>query len=65
MADFTDWQPVPLRAAGDDLWELSVALAPGSYRFNVRTDGGAWVVPPGVTALADDFGGIVALLVVR
>jgi hypothetical protein len=65
MGDFTDWQPTPLQSAGDDVWELRVALPPGSYRFNVRTDGGGWVVPPGVTALADDFGGIVALLVVR
>jgi len=65
MGDFTDWQPVALHAVGDDLWELTLALPPGSYRFNVRTDGGAWVVPPGVTPFADDFGGLVALLVVR
>jgi hypothetical protein len=65
MGDFTDWQPVPLQSLGDDLWELTLALPPGSYRFNVRADGGPWVVPPGITPFADDFGGIVALLVVR
>jgi hypothetical protein len=65
MGDFTDWQQVPLTRVGDDLWELAVPLAPGAYRFNVRADGGTWVVPPGATAYADDFGGIVAVIVVR
>jgi hypothetical protein len=65
MSDFTDWQAVPLARAEGDLWELTLPLAPGTYRFNVRADGGTWVVPPGVTAFADDFGGIVAMLVVK
>ncbi len=65
MSDFTDWHEVPLTRADGDVWELTVPLAPGTYRFNVRADGGAWVVPPGVTAFADDFGGIVAMLVVK
>jgi len=65
MGDFTDWRPVPLTRTGDDVWEIALPLAPGTYRFNVRADGGPWVVPPGVTAYADDFGGIVAVVVVR
>jgi hypothetical protein len=31
----------------------------------VRTDAGAWVVPPGLTAVADEFGGSVGILVVQ
>jgi len=65
MGDFTDWTEVALAPAGGDVWELTLPLAPGSYRFNVRADGGAWVVPTGVTAFADDFGGIVAVVVVK
>jgi hypothetical protein len=44
---------------------VTLALAPGTYRFNIRVDGGAWVVPVGVTRLADEFGGTVGLLTVR
>jgi hypothetical protein len=33
--------------------------------MNVRVDGGAWGVPPGLTAVKDEFGGLVALLVVQ
>jgi hypothetical protein len=65
MGDFTDWEPVALTQVEDGVWELARPIAPGTYHLNVRADGGAWVVPPGVTAYADDFGGIVALVVVR
>jgi hypothetical protein len=64
MGDFTDWEPVPLSRASDGMWERAFALAPGTYRFNVRRDGGPWEVPTGVTALPDDLGGEAGLLVV-
>lgn len=75
MADFTEWVPVPLtrlpaasgsreRAAGD-LWGITVVLTPGVHRINVRVDGGEWVAPPGLSAVRDEFGGVVGLLVVR
>ena len=64
MGDFTDWEPVALARAADGMWERRFSLAPGTYRFNVRRDGGAWEVPSGVTALPDDLGGEAGLLVV-
>jgi hypothetical protein len=64
MGDFTDWEPVALVRSPDGMWERAFALTPGTYRFNVRRDGGAWEVPTGVTALPDDLGGEAGLLVV-
>lgn len=64
MGDFTNWQAVPLVAAGAARFEFAVRLAPGLYRFNVRVDGGAWGVPGGVDVAADEFGGSVGVLVV-
>jgi hypothetical protein len=65
MADFTDWLPVPLERVGNDSWRLATVIAPGVHRVNLRVDGGPWVVPPGLNAVRDDFGGEVGLLVVR
>jgi len=63
--DFSDWEPVPLAPGEGATWMVTLPLAPGTYRFNIRIDGGAWVVPIGVTRLADEFGGTVGLLTVR
>ena len=62
--DFTDWEPVTLTVDGMGGWSASVPLAPGTYRFNLRLDGGAWTVPYGVTRIKDEFGGEVGVLVV-
>jgi hypothetical protein len=62
MGDFTEWRPVALEGTGGDTWAVTLALSPGTYRVNLRVDGGPWGVPPGVTALADDFGGTVGVL---
>jgi hypothetical protein len=62
--DFTNWDPVALIADGRGGWSVSAPLSPGTYRFNIRLDGGAWVVPAGVTRIKDEFGGDVGLLVV-
>lgn len=62
--DFTDWDPVTLTADGTGGWSVTVPLAPGTYRFNIRIDGGEWMVPAGVTRVKDDFGGDVGVLVV-
>jgi hypothetical protein len=39
-----------------------LGLSRGTYRFNIRIDGGNWIVPAGVSRLADEFGGDVGLL---
>jgi len=62
MGDFTDWRPVVLTASGDGTWEVTLPIAPGIHRVNVRVNGGAWSVPPGLTVATDDFGGEVGLL---
>jgi hypothetical protein len=64
-ADFTDWQPLPLRRAGEGTWEITVRIDSGVHRVNVRLDGGPWIVPKGLRVEADDYGGSVGVLVVR
>ena len=62
--DWNAWRPRPLVAAGDDLWEGTLALPRGLYHFNLLVDGADWVVPHGVAVVPDGLGGMVALLVV-
>lgn len=63
--DFTLWEPVALREVGPARWEVRLQIPPGLHRMNVRVDGGPWGVPPDVTPLTDDFGGVVGILEVR
>ena len=65
MGDFSDWSPLTLARKGRDLWELSVPLSPGMHQINVRVDGGAWVAPPGMPTMHDNYNGDVGLLVVQ
>lgn len=64
MGDFTDWQPVPLRAMGSGTWELVAVIPPGPHLVEVRVDGGAWMAPVGATQVKDEFGGEAGLIVV-
>ena len=63
--DFTDWKPVTLSPAADGWWTTTLAIAPGTYQMNVRVDGGPWLVPPGLIAVRDEFGGVFGVLTVR
>ena len=65
MGDFTGWQPVALTPAGDGWWALAQPVARGSYQLNVRIDGAAWRVPPGVTGTVDEYGARVGLVHLR
>src|SRR3989441_11057398 len=47
--DFTDWQPVALRRAGEDMWEQVLRISSGVHRLNVRIDGGKWSAPAGTS----------------
>jgi hypothetical protein len=62
--DFTEWEPVEL-AAGEEpgTWQVTLPVAPGTYRLNVRVDDGEWTAPPGLLDVEDEFGGRVGLLV--
>ena len=61
--DFTDWRPVALARDGAR-WRLRLAIPRGVHRFNLRIDGGAWQVPPGVGHATDDFGGEAGILAI-
>ena len=65
MADFTDWEPVPLVRTPAGVWEINLPVSPGQHRINVRLDGGDWVVPTNVARVTDEFGGVVGLILVR
>ena len=64
MGDFTDWRPMALRREADDHFAVRITLPAGSYRINVRVDGGMWTAPPGTTPVADDYNGAAGLLVI-
>jgi len=62
--DFTSWEPVRLERASNGWWALTLPIGTGKYQMNLRLDGGAWLVPPGLLSMLDEFGGTVGLLVV-
>jgi hypothetical protein len=64
VGDWTAWQPVPLERMPDGRWALRVRLTTGVHRFNLVVDGTRWIVPDGVAAVNDGFGGKTSLLVV-
>jgi hypothetical protein len=64
MGDFTDWRPLVMRREGDYHFATRIQLPAGSYRINVRVDGGAWMAPPGTTPVADEYNGAAGLLVI-
>ena len=65
MTRHTDWQPIQLRRANGDFWEVTVRITSGVHRVNVRLNGGSWIVPRGLRAEEDEFGGSIGVLVVR
>ncbi len=65
MGDFTDWVPVQLaQAQPAGTWAITLPVGSGVHQVNVRIDGGPWIVPSGLTAIRDEFGGSVGILVV-
>ena len=64
MGDFTDWRPLVMRREADDHFAARIRLPAGSYRLNVRVDGGQWMAPPGTTQVADEYNGAAGLLVI-
>lgn len=63
--DFTYWEPVQMRNAGNGWWVASLNLPAGIYHMNVRADNGSWSVPAGLTAIQDEFTGSVGILVIE
>lgn len=64
MGDFTDWSPVRLVNAGGGWWTIALPIGVGTHELNVRASGAAWMVPPGLPSVTDEFGGAVGVLVV-
>jgi hypothetical protein len=63
--DFTLWNAVSLVRENDGWWTISRPIGPGTHQMNIRIDGGAWLTPPGLLTTADEFGGVVGILVVE
>jgi hypothetical protein len=63
--DFTNWTPAQLQPSGTGWWSTLLPMSQGKYQMNVRVDGGAWTVPPGLLSMLDEFGGAVGLLVIE
>lgn len=62
--DFSEWAPIALQLQGDGWWTVSLPLSSGAHEVNIRVDGGAWLVPPGLTSATDEFGGSVGRLII-
>jgi len=63
-SDCTGWKPFGLSRASASEWEIVLPATPGAHFVNIRVDGGAWVVPPGLVAKTDDYAGAVGVFVV-
>jgi hypothetical protein len=59
--DFSDWNPVPLVRTSEGHWEARMSLPAGVYHVSIRIDGGEWMAPRGLPAVADDLGGTTAI----
>lgn len=64
VGDWTGWQRIPLRRGPDGSWIVDVSLDSGVYRFNLVVDGKRWIVPEGVPAVDNGYGGKTGLLIV-
>jgi hypothetical protein len=60
--DFTTWRPTALSREAGGWWTTTLAVEPGTYQMSVRVDGGPWVVPPGLTTVVDEFGGVAGVV---
>ncbi len=62
--EWNAWTPTRLAPLGGGMWEATLPPGPRAYRFSLIVDGDEWIVPEGVPALPDDFGGEVGLLLI-
>ena len=62
--DLTHWEPVALRADRNGPFAIVLRVTPGTSQVNIRVDNGPWTVPPGLTAIKDELGAEVGILVV-
>jgi hypothetical protein len=68
IGTFCDWDPQarPLRRLADGVWEIALALGPGTYEYAFLVDGEEWVSPPQAPLyLEDGFGNRNGVLMVE
>ena len=65
IGDFTDWIPLALTTTGRDRWETTVTIPAGLHYVQIRLDGGAWQVPPGLPSTQGAFAGTAGLLLIE
>jgi hypothetical protein len=61
--DFSHWAALSLTPE-NGWWTTTLSLPGRTHEIAVRVDGGRWLVPPGLTPLRDEFGGVSGLLVI-
>jgi hypothetical protein len=61
--DLTLWDPEPFKSEGNGRFSITLPMTSGTSEVNVRLDGGAWLVPPGLTVVKDELGAEVGILV--
>jgi hypothetical protein len=60
--DLSDWEVRAFERMKPGTWELDVDVPPGIYRINVRINAQDWIVPNGLVASPDGFGGMAGTL---
>lgn len=61
-SELTNWRSVHMQRDGDGWWSVALAGEPGTYRVNLRVNGGAWRPPAGVPVADDEFNGRVGIV---
>lgn len=64
LGDFTEWQPVPLRQAGQGRWNVELPIGAGVYHFVFRVNGELWLPSTAPGRGRDEWGRPTATLVV-
>lgn len=62
--DFTQWEAWSMTGTGSGRFVITLPVTAGTYQMNVRVDGGAWVVPQGLTVIRDELGNNVGIVVI-
>jgi len=65
MGDPTNWSPVRMTPVSTISWRTVLVMRPGTYRVNMRVDGGVWRELPGCPTAKDEFGGVVGVIVIE
>lgn len=60
----THWEPVAMRSDGAGYWVWEGDIPDGMHDVVVQVNDGGWLVPPGVPAMRDEFGGEVGRLAI-